>query len=777
MNSAPPSEHTPPHDQNPAHHASDVRASLHREDPLASERPAVEIDPAERERHARWTPAKIALWAVIALLGGAGWFMVAIYRGETVNGIWFVFAAVCSYLIAYRFYATFIENKLVGPRDRRATPAEYDYNGKDFVPTDRRILYGHHFAAIAGAGPLVGPVLAAQMGYLPGTIWIIVGVILAGAVQDYLVLFVSMRRGGRSLGQMARDELGWFGGIAAFIATLSIMLIIVAILAMVVVNALGESAWGVYSVGLTIPIAIFMGLYLRYFRPGKVMEVSGIGCALLLFAIVSGRWVSQTDWGQSLFNLDRPLIAILIIAYGFIAAVLPVWLLLAPRDYLSTFMKVGVIAMLAVAIVLVRPVIDVPAVTEYAHTGAGPVFSGALFPFLFVTIACGALSGFHAMISSGTTPKLVEKESQTRLIGYGGMLMESFVAIMALVAALSVDQGIYYAMNSAAAATGGTPESAAAFVSSLGLTGVNVTPEQLAETARLVGEESVVSRTGGAPTLAVGLSQIMHQLVGGEAMASFWYHFAIMFEALFILTSVDAGTRVARFMASDALGNIFPRFRDLNWRLGAWITTGLMVLGWGSILVMGVNDPLGGINTLFPLFGIANQLLAAVALSICMVIFARKGKKWTLLIIAVPMYFTAVITVYGSYLKIFDPNPKIGYWANHFAYKDAIAAGKTSLGAAKSLADMNAVVFNTAVQGSLSILFVVCGLIVMVVATLKTIQALRGQGIIDTEDPELPSRIFAPSGLLPNAAERDLQKEWEAFYAKHPQENLEGTGH
>ena len=777
MSSAPPSEHIPADDPNPAHHASAVRASLHHEDPYAGERPAVETSAAERAHHDRWTPGKIALWVAIALLGGVGWFMVAIYRGETVNGIWFVFAAVCSYLIAYRFYSKYIQDKLVRPDDRRATPAEYDYDGKDYVPTDRRILFGHHFAAIAGAGPLVGPVLAAQMGYLPGTIWIIVGVILAGAVQDYLVLFVSMRRGGRSLGQMARDELGWFGGIAAFIATLSIMLIIVAILAMVVVNALGESAWGVYSVGLTIPIAIFMGLYLRYLRPGKVMEVSGIGCALLLFAIISGRWVSQTDWGQSLFNLDRPLIAILIIVYGFVAAVLPVWLLLAPRDYLSTFMKVGVIAMLAVAIVIVRPVIDVPAVTEYAHTGAGPVFSGKLFPFLFVTIACGALSGFHAMISSGTTPKLVEKESQTRLIGYGGMLMESFVAIMALVAALSVDQGIYYAMNSAASATGGTPESAAAFVSSLGLTGVNVTPEQLTETARLVGEESVISRTGGAPTLAVGLSQIMHKLIGGESMASFWYHFAIMFEALFILTSVDAGTRVARFMASDALGNIFPRFKDLNWRLGAWITTGLMVLGWGSILVMGVNDPLGGINTLFPLFGIANQLLAAVALSICMVIFARKGKKWSLLIVALPMYFTAAITVYGSYLKIFDPNPKIGYWANHFVYKDAIAAGKTELGAAKTLEDMHAVVFNTAVQGSLSILFVVCGLIVMIVATLKAIQALRGIDLIDTEDPELPSRIFAPSGLLANRAENSLQKEWDAFYAKHPQENLEGTGH
>lgn len=751
-------------------------------DPLAEQRPAIEIDPELEKHHEKWTPTKIAIWVAISLLGAFSWWMVAFSRGESINAVWFVFAAIASYLIGYRFYSKYIQNKLVHPNNKRATPAESSYDGKDFVPTDRRILYGHHFAAIAGAGPLVGPVLAAQMGFLPGTVWIIVGVILAGAVQDYLVLFVSMRRKGRSLGQMARDELGLFGGIAAFIATLSIMLIIVAILAMVVVNALGESAWGVYSVGLTIPIALFMGFYLRYLRPGKVMEVSVIGCALLLFAIVSGRWVSQSEIGHALFQLDRPTIALIIIAYGFIAAVLPVWMLLAPRDYLSTFMKIGVIAMLAVAIIVVRPEIHVPAVTRFAEAGNGPVFSGQLFPFLFVTIACGALSGFHAMISSGTTPKLVEKETQTRLIGYGGMLMESFVAIMAFVAALSIDQGIYYAMNASGAATGGAVDSAAAFVNSLGLvnadgSAVSVTPEILANTAQHVGEASIVSRTGGAPTLAVGLSQIMHSLIPGEGMASFWYHFAIMFEALFILTSVDAGTRVARFMASDALGNIYSRFRDLNWRVGAWITTGLMVAGWGSILVMGVNDPLGGINTLFPLFGIANQLLAAVALSICLLIFARKGYTWQLLLIAVPMVFTAIITVYGSFLKIFDPNPSIGYWANHFMYRDALAAGKTSLGAAKNVSQMHTVIGNTAVQGSLSILFVVCGLIVMIVSAIKTIQALQGKGLIDTEEPIVPSKMFAPTGIIANPAERELEKEWAAFYRKYPAENLEGTGH
>ncbi|AOZ73459.1 carbon starvation protein A [Boudabousia tangfeifanii] len=718
----------------------------------------------------------MAIWAIISLIAASGWWFTAIARGETVNGIWFVFAAVGSYLIAYRFYAKYIQDKFVKPDDKRATPAEYDYNGRDFVPTDRRILYGHHFAAIAGAGPLVGPVLAAQMGYLPGTIWIIVGVIFAGAVQDYLVLVISMRRGGRSLGQMAKDELGTVGGIAALVATLSIMLIIVAILAMVVVNSLAASSWGVWSVGLTIPIALFMGFYLRYIRPGKVMEVSMIGIVLLLLAIISGGWIENSSLSTAL-HLGRPFLAWVIIIYGATAAILPVWMLLAPRDYLSTFMKVGVITMLALAIIVVRPVITVPAVTHFATAGNGPVFSGTIFPFLFVTIACGALSGFHATISSGTTPKLIEKESQARLIGYGGMLMESFVAIMALVAAVSVDQGIYYAMNSPIAATQGTVEGAVAFVNQLGLTGVNLQPETLTETARLVGETSVVSRTGGAPTLAVGLATIMHQIFGGQSMMSFWYHFAIMFEALFILTSVDAGTRVARFMLSDALGNFIPRMKDHSWTLGSWITTLLMVAGWGSILLMGVYDPLGGINTLFPLFGIANQLLAAVALSICLVVFARKGYTWKLLIIFIPMVFTAIITVYGSYLKIFSADPKIGYWANHFRYKDALAAGKTELGAAKSVEAMNTVVKNTAIQGSLSILFVVCALIVMIVACIRTVQALQGKNLIDTEDPYVDSRMYAPSGMGANPDEKILVKQWEEFYAKHPELDLENSHH
>ncbi|HMT90339.1 MAG TPA: carbon starvation CstA family protein, partial [Dermatophilaceae bacterium] len=569
------------------------------------------------------TPSKIT-FGVIGVLGALGWVMIAIVRGERVNAMWFVFAAVCSYIIAFRFYSRLIEYKVLKPRDTRATPAEKFENGKDFMPTDRRVLYGHHFAAIAGAGPLVGPVLAAQMGYLPGTIWIIVGVIFAGAVQDYMVMHLSIRRNGRSLGQMARDELGPIGGWAAILGVLSIMLILLAVLCIVVINALAESPWGVFSVAMTIPIALFMGVYLRFLRPGKVSEVSVIGVALLLLAIVAGRWVAEDPTLHQVFTLSKPALAWWIIAYGFLASVLPVWLLLAPRDYLSTFMKVGTIILLALGILAARPTVQMPAITEFASNGKGPAFAGSLFPFLFITIACGALSGFHALISSGTTPKLIEKESQARMMGYGGMLMESFVAIMAMVAAVSIDQNLYFAMNSPTGVNGGTPEKAAAYLNTLGLVTPGgaplppADPAMLAQAAKDVGEASIIGRTGGAPTLAVGMSEIMHGVFGGAAWKSFWYHFAIMFEALFILTTVDAGTRVARFMFSDALSNVrgLERFKDPSWTVGAWIATFIVVGGWGSILVMGVNDPLGGINTLYPLFGIANQLLAAIALTV-----------------------------------------------------------------------------------------------------------------------------------------------------------------
>jgi carbon starvation protein len=737
--------------------------------------PPVAVSDDDHARSAGWTPLKIAIWVAIALLGGLAWVMLAVVRGETVNAIWFVFAAVCTYLIGYRFYSKVIERYITRPDDRRATPAEVRSDGKDYVPTDRRVLYGHHFAAIAGAGPLVGPVLAAQMGYLPGTIWIIVGVVLAGAVQDYTVLFFSMRRGGRTIGQMARQELGRIGGTAAIIASLLIMLIIVAILALVVVNALGESPWGVFSVAMTIPIALFMGVYLRFLRPGKVTEVSLIGFVLLMFAIIGGGWVAGTEWGQAIFHLDRTTIAWGIIIYGFVAAVLPVWLLLAPRDYLSTFMKIGVIVMLAGAIVLVRPEITVPAVSIFGENGMGPVFAGPLFPFLFVTIACGALSGFHALISSGTTPKLIEKERQTRFIGYGGMLMESFVAIMALVAAISIDQGIYFAMNAPAAATGGTVEGAVAFVNSLGLTGVNLTPEMLTGTAANVGEESIVSRTGGAPTLALGLAHIMQQALGGQALMAFWYHFAIMFEALFILTAVDAGTRVARFMLQDSIGAWFPKFRDVSWRPGVWICTAIMVAGWGAILILGVTDPLGGINTFFPLFGIANQLLAAIALAVVMAIVAKRGRSYVrwLWIIAVPLAFTAAVTITASLYKIFSPVPAIGYWANHFKYRAALESGDESLGTPEVI---GAVMRNTAVQGTLSIVFVTLAIVVIVMATIVTIKAIRAGGGENTEDAPVASRRYAPAGFLPSSAERDLEKQWEPILADERRE-LARRGH
>ncbi|HZL02545.1 MAG TPA: carbon starvation CstA family protein, partial [Cellulomonas sp.] len=661
--------------------------------------PPVALDEAALEsQDTKWTPAKIALWVGISLLGGVSWVVIAGIRGETVNAVWFVFAAVCSYLIAYRFYSRYIEKHLLRPDDRRATPAEYDGDGKDYVPTDRRVLFGHHFAAIAGAGPLVGPVLAAQMGYLPGTIWIIAGVIVAGAVQDYLVLFFSMRRGGRSLGQMAREELGVIGGTAALVATLTIMVIIIAILALVVVNALAASPWGVFSVGMTIPIALLMGCYLRFFRPGKVSEVSIIGFTLLIAVIVGGGLIADTSWGVSFFTIDKVAIGWGIIVYGFVAAILPVWLLLAPRDYLSTFMKVGTIVMLAVAIVLVRPIINVPAVSEFASTGKGPVVAGSLFPFLFVTIACGALSGFHALIASGTTPKLVEKERQTRFIGYGGMLMESFVAIMALVAALSIDRGIYFVMNAPAALTGGTVETAAAWVNGLGLSGVHVTPELLTETAKNVGEKSIISRTGGAPTLSVGLAHIMQQLVGGTGMMAFWYHFAIMFEALFILTAVDAGTRVGRFMLQDTIGNIWPRYASISWKPASWSASAVVVALWGYMLYIGVTDPIGGIYQLFPLFGISNQLLAAIALTLCVTLMFKHGRARYAWIPGIALAWDLTTTMTASWQKVFSGNAKIGYFSQRSAFQTALDKGQL-LKPAKTMDQMQQVITNSTVNG------------------------------------------------------------------------------
>jgi carbon starvation protein len=718
------------------------------------------------------------IFGLVAVLGAVAWAIIAFFRGETINAVWFVIAAICTYVIGFRFYARLIEMKIVKPRDEVATPAEVFENGTDYMPTDRRVLFGHHFAAIAGAGPLVGPVLAMQMGYLPGTIWIIIGALVAGCVQDYLVLSISVRRRGRSLGQMAKDELGVVGGAAAIVGVLVIMVILLAVLALVVVNALAESPWGVFSIAMTIPIAIFMGLYLRFLRPGRVSEVSLIGVVLLLLAVVSGGWVAETEWGADWFTLSKVALSWCIIIYGLAASVLPVWLLLAPRDYLSTFMKVGTIALLAVGIVAARPIMEAPAISSFAASGTGPVFAGSLFPFLFITIACGALSGFHSLISSGTTPKLLEKESQMRLIGYGGMLTESFVAIMALITAAILNQHLYFVMNAPAASTGTTAQTAADYVNGLGLSGAPITGAEIDAAAESVGEESIVSRTGGAPTLAFGMSEVLHQVFGGESLKAFWYHFAIMFEALFILTTVDAGTRVARFMLSDALGNLggpLKKLQNPSWRVGAWICSLVVVLAWGSILLMGVTDPLGGINTLFPLFGIANQLLAAIALTVVTVVIIKRGLlKWAW-IPGVPLAWDLVVTMTASWQKIFSGDPKVGYWTQHFQYRDAKDAGKATFGAAKNPDQIDAVIRNTFIQGTLSIVFAVLVLIVVAAGVVMALKAIRGSGRPLTEDEPVPSRIFAPSGLIPTATEKEVQKQWDAL----PQSSARsvGTGH
>jgi len=716
---------------------------------------------AVRERRPM-KPAAKGIYIAIALLGAVGWTMIAIIRGESVNAVWFVVAAVCTYIIAFRFYARLLEYKIVKPRDERATPAETYANGKDFDPTDRRVLFGHHFAAIAGAGPLVGPVLAAQMGYLPGTMWIIIGVVLAGGVQDYLVLWLSTRRRGRSLGQMARDELGTFGGIFAMIAVFVIMIILIAVLALVVVNALAESPWGVFSLAMTIPIALFMGFYLRYLRPGKVSEVTVIGVALLLLAIISGGWVAQTEWGQSWFTLSKVTLAWAIIIYGFAASVLPVWMLLAPRDYLSTFMKVGTIMLLALGIVIAQPTVQMPAITSFAINGNGPAFAGSLFPFLFITIACGALSGFHALICSGTTPKMVENESQTRMIGYGGMLTESFVAIMALVTAVILDQHLYFIMNAPVGLTGGTAETAATWVNGLGLSSPNITPAYITQAAADVGEHSIISRTGGAPTLAFGMSEVLHTALFGLGGKAFWYHFAIMFEALFILTTVDAGTRVARFMLSDSIGNIpgARKFRDPSWRIGAWVCSAIVVLAWGMILLMGVTDPLGGINTLFPLFGIANQLLAAIALTVVFTVLIKKQLyKWCW-IPGIPLVWDLVVTLTASYQKIFSSVPAIGYWAQHNAFKTAQEAGAQTFGTASSPAAIAAVVRNTFIQGTLSIIFATLVILVVIAAAVVCVRSIRAGGMPTTEDPDQPSHTFAPRSFIATPAEKQIEAQW-----------------
>lgn len=626
--------------------------------------------------------------------------VVALRRGEAINALWIVVAAVAIYLVAYRYYSLFIANNVMQLDPRRATPAVVNNDGLDYVPTNKHILFGHHFAAIAGAGPLVGPVLAAQMGYLPGTLWLIAGVVLAGAVQDFMVLFLSTRRNGRSLGDMVREEMGRIPGTIALFGCFLIMIIILAVLALIVVKALAESPWGIFTVMATIPIAMFMGIYMRYIRPGRIGEISIIGVLLLLGSIwLGGQIAADPVWAKA-FTFTGIQITWMLIGYGFVAAVLPVWLILAPRDYLSTFLKIGTIIALAIGILVTMPDLKMPALTQFID-GTGPVWKGGLFPFLFITIACGAVSGFHALISSGTTPKLLASESHARYIGYGGMLMESFVAIMAMVAASVIEPGVYFAMNSPAAIVGTDVVTVAQTVSSWGFA---ITPEALSAVAHDIGETTILARAGGAPTLAVGIAQILHSVLPGENTMAFWYHFAILFEALFILTAVDAGTRAGRFMLQDLLGSFVPALkRTESWTANLIATAGCVAM-WGYLLYQGVIDPLGGINTLWPLFGISNQMLAGIALMLATVVLIKMKRQRYIWVTMLPAVWLLICTTTAGFIKLFDANPAIGFLSLAKKYSDALANGQI-LAPAKSIDQMQHVIWNAYTNATLTALF------------------------------------------------------------------------
>lgn len=654
---------------------------------------------------------QILLWTAITLLGVVSFTILAVSRGETVNAVWMVIAAVACYAISYRFYSRFIAQRVFELDDRRITPAERHNDGLDYVPTNKWVLFGHHFAAIAGAGPLVGPILAAQMGYLPGTIWILVGVMLAGAVQDFLVLFISTRRDGRSLGEIAKQELGPFAGVIVMLGAFGVMVIILSALALIVVKALADSPWGTFTIAATIPIALFMGVYMRYIRPGRIAEVSVMGFVLMMAAIIYGGDVAQNPtWGPA-FTLHGTELTWALMIYGFVASVLPVWLLLAPRDYLSTFLKIGVIIALAIGIVVAMPNLHMPAVTKFID-GTGPVFSGGLFPFLFITIACGAISGFHALVSSGTTPKLVERESHMRMIGYGAMLAESGVAIMALICASVIDPGVYFAMNSPAAVIGTSLQSASDVISGWGFV---VTPEALSTIAAEVGENSILSRAGGAPTFAVGMAHIIAEIVDSRAMMAFWYHFAILFEALFILTAVDAGTRACRFMVQDLVGVAIPALAANRSFVGNLLGTAIAVACWGFFVYQGVVDPLGGINTLWPLFGIGNQMLASMALILgTVVLFKMKKQRYAWVTIA-PTVWLFVTSMTAGWQKIFSEDPRIGFLAVARKFDTAATQG-TLLSPAKSLEDMHRIAMNNQINAALCGFFMVVAIVMLVAA-------------------------------------------------------------
>jgi carbon starvation protein len=681
-------------------------------------------------------PGKYLLWGGLSLLGAFALGYIALNRGEQINALWIVVAAVCVYLIAYRFYGIWIARRVLSVDATRMTPAVRHNDGLDYVPTDKKVLFGHHFAAIAGAGPLVGPVLAAQMGYLPGMIWILAGVVLAGAVQDFMVLFVSTRRDGRSLGELVKEEMGNVAGVIALVSCFMIMVIILAVLAMIVVKALTHSPWGTYTVAFTIPLAIFMGIYTRYLRPGRIGEVSIIGLVLLIFAIISGGWVAESAFA-SWFDFTGVQLTWILVGYGFVAAVLPVWLLLAPRDYLSTFLKIGTIVGLAIGILIMRPTLTMPSITKFVDS-TGPVWAGDLFPFLFITIACGAVSGFHALISSGTTPKMLANENQACLIGYGGMLMESFVAIMALVAACIIDPGVYFAMNSPMAilAPAGTADVVASAAQVVSGWGFSVTPDVLHRIAEEVGEQSIISRAGGAPTLAVGMAYILHGALGGLMDVSFWYHFAILFEALFILTAVDAGTRAARFMLQDLLGTISPSLKRTESLPANLLATALCVLAWGYFLHQGVVDPLGGINTLWPLFGIANQMLAAMALLLCAVVLFKMKRQRYAWVALLPTAWLLVCTLTAGWQKVFSTDARVGFLAVANKFQAMIDSG--NIPAQYTQSQLSQLVFNNRLDAGLTLYFMVV-VVVLALFSLKCArQALKSESPTARETPYQP---------------------------------------
>jgi len=672
--------------------------------------PLTSLEPAARSGKLKRFLGHL-IWAAVAIVAAFCLAAIALNRGEHINSAWLVLAAVCTYLVGFRFYARFIARRVMALDNQRATPAERLENGHDFEPTNKWILFGHHFAAIAGPGPLVGPVLAAQFGYLPGTLWIIIGAVVGGAVQDFVILFASMRRDGKSLGQMAREEIGKLGGFVALLTVLLIMIILLAVVALVVVNALAGSPWGAFTIAATMPIALFMGWYLRYWRPGKVLECSAIGFVLVLSAIFAGQWVAQSPAWAPVFTLSPLALAFAITLYGFLASALPVWLLLAPRDYLSTFVKLGVIFLLAAGIVFVRPELELPAFTRFTD-GNGPIFAGKIFPFCFITIACGAISGFHSLISSGTTPKMITKEWHAWPVGYGAMLLESFVAVMAMIAACVMHPGVYFAVNSPAGIVGGTPAAAVATISSWGFP---VSAAEMQQLAHNVGEQTLFYRTGGAPSLALGMAHIFAHSGGGQAVIGFWYHFAIMFEALFILTVIDAGTRVGRFMLQDVLGHVHPALGRTSWMPGVLMTSSAVVLAWGYFLYQGVRDPLGGINSLWPLFGIANQLLAAIALCVATTILIKMHRARYIWITGLPLLWLVTVTFTAAWQKIFSPVPRIGFLAQARQLQAALESGAVT---GAKIAETQALIFNARLDA------VVCGVFMILVAIIL-IDSLR----------------------------------------------------